>query len=314
MKSTRKSLFLLLAAALVLPLFAAPAFADDGTAALDFIPKDTMMVISIDLDGMRNSDLFKEVMTAAMSDPEVKDGLAKLKTATGFDAEKDLSSIVIAVPPDVEKTENFLIIAKGKMDEKKVVEFAKQEGGNLKEMTEDGVTWYEIDNEGGVAFMGSHVVLGTKAALKAAIKTKKGGMKNASAGDVGAMLKSVDTKADVWFAMAIPAALRKEMAAADPMAGEIESAHASMDFASGLNLKITVNTATADVANQIVEVGKAGIQGIAADPSMAQMGLDAALTKLVLKADGKAIKVGLDLSTEELKKIEQALAPMMQGM
>ncbi len=139
-------------------------------------------------------------------------------------------------------------------------------------------------------------------------------MKNASAGSVGAQLKAVDKKADVWFAMSIPESLRKDMRAADPMAGEIESAFASMDFASGLNLKITVNAATADVASQIVEVGKAGIQGIGADPSMAQMGLDAAINKLVLKADGKAIKIGLDLTKAELSKIEKALAPMMQGM
>ncbi len=314
MSITRKSFFLLLATAMLLPFFATPAFADDGTAALDFIPKDTMMVISMDVDGMRGSDMFKQFMSAAMSDPDTKKDLDLLKAATGFDAEKDISSIVIAVPPDVEKTENFLVIAKAKVDEAKVMAYAKKEGGEFKEMSHEGVTWYEIDNEGGIAFMGPHIVLGTTAALKAAIATKKGSMKNASKGSVGPMLKAVDTKADVWFAMAIPEILRKQMGAADPMAGEIQSAHASMDLATGLALKITVNATTAEIANQLVEVGNAGLQGVGADPSMKQMGLDAALTKLVLKADGKAIKVGLNLTKAELAKIEQALAPMLQGM
>src|SRR5690606_23021052 len=237
-----KRIILLLVVALLLPLTATPAMADDGSGALGYVPKDTMMVVAIDFETLSKTDIFKDFMAAVMSDSEAKKNLDMLKEATGFDPEKDIKSIVLAVPPDVEKSENFLMIVKGKFDEKKFVAFAEKEAKDgWKAQEHQGVTWYEIENEGGLAFVGDYVIVGTKGSLKAAVDTHKGKAdsvkKNKS---VNALVKAVDTKNDIWMAISLPDSIRKEMGKQNPMAGDITDAHASLDFGSGMKVRISL--------------------------------------------------------------------------
>ena len=309
-----KKVALFVATALVLPMFAASASADDGKAALKFVPKDTMMVISIDVNSLKKTSIFKEMMTAIMQDADAKKNLKMFKEATGFDPEKDLESIVIALPPDVEKTENFLFIAKGKVDEKKFISFAKDQGGKIAEGKAAGQAYYEIDSEAAVAFVGDHIVMGPKVALEASLNTKKGNDKAVTDNsDMSGLIGAVDTKANIWMAVILPDDIRKELAKQDPNAGDITDAHASVDLGSGLKLRLTLGTGASGTADSIVKLAQEGLKSVKSDPNIGAMGLDPVFTGLSVAAAGKKVNVSLDLSQADFDRIVEMVKAMAMG-
>ncbi len=311
MSLNRKKVLVLVAALLVLPLFAAQATADDGQGALSLIPKDTMAVVSINMTSLQKTGIYKELLGMALSDAEVKGNLEKLKKTTGFDFEKDVASIVIAVPPDVEKSENFLMIAKGKVDQKKLIAFAKAEQSDVKESKHQDVTYYLFDGEAAFAVLGDYILLGTDAAVKGAIdvhKSKREGVsKNAS---LTAMVKSVDKKGNLWMVINLPDSIRKDLRASDPMAGDISAAYASLDFGSGMALALVLVTGKAESASGMAAMAEMALGEVAGDPSLKAMGLDGVMKNLKISAAGKELKVDLKLSPKEFETVKA----LVQGM
>ena len=313
MAFSRKALMALICVAFVLPFFATTAMADDGSAALKYVPKDSMFVLSIDMEGLQGTEVFKQMMTMAMQEKEVKEGIEQLKEATGFDYTKDLHSIVIAAPSDVNTSEDFVIIMKGKFDEKKFINFAKEENGKLVEKEHAKMTWYEIDKEGGLAFDGDIAVIGSTKYLKAALDTKSA--KNVKDAKVlGGYIKKVNTKHNIWAALTIPADIRKEMAAADPNAEKIEGGYASLDFGSGLKLDLTMITDSKDTAKALADEANKGLKAAASDPSIAQMGLDAMIAKITVAASGEKVAINIDLNEQEFATLSMLMQGLMGGM
>lgn len=312
---SKKSVVWLAGIAMLLSLFmAGPVLAQDGKAALKHIPKETMLVVSINLKRLKGSKLYKDALGMVMADPSAKADFDKLKDATGFDIEKDLDGLVIAAAADFEESEQFLLIAKGQFDEKKFIEFAKAEGAEIKTAEHGGVTYYDVDDEAGMAFTDGYLVIGPKPALKAAIDTKGGKMDSVekSAG-LAAMFGAVDTSKDLWFAMELPESLRKEFGRELPMGSDVEKVWGALDLNAGLKLDITIGTAKEDTAAQLVQLATEGLKEAAADPNVAQLGLDKAISQTKVKQDGKNLTVNIKLSEEELDKIKGMLGAMMGG-
>ena len=315
MRSSKKSVVWLAGMALLLSLFmAGPVVADDGKAALKHIPKETMLVVSINMKRLKGSSLYKEALGMVMADPSAKADFDKLKEATGFDIEKDLDGLVIAAAADFEESEQFLLIAKGNFDEKKFIEFAKSEGANIKTAEHGGLTYYDVDDEAGMAFTDGYLVIGPKPALKAAIDTKAGKMDSVEKhSGLGGMFGTVDTSKDLWFAMELPESVRQELGREAPMGSDVEKVWGALDLNAGLALDVTVGTAKADTATQLEALAQQGLAEAAKDPNVAQLGLDKALAGTKVKADGKNLVVNIKLSEEELNKIKGMLGAMMGG-
>lgn len=311
----RLSYMVLAAAMATTLLFTTEAFADDGQGALDFVPEDTMMVFAIDVEQVRTTDLFKEFMAAVEKEPEAKEGLKMLKESAGFDPQKDLSSVVIALPPDVEKTENFLMIAKGKFDEKKFIAFAEKEGGQkFASATHQGLNYYQMD-DGAIAFSGDYLVVGSTAALKAALDTQKGKMGSVKKNKtVSAHLKAVDTKSDVWFSVNLPAEIQEKMAKENPMVRDIEAAHGSIDLGSGLKVRLNLGTKSADTAKSLVDLANAGLREAGSDAQLKAMGLDAVVTNLKVTNADKEVVVKLDLNEAEFGRVVSTIKQLTGGL
>lgn len=310
-----KRIVWLTAVAMVLSLFGTTAaFADDGKAALKFIPKETMVVASINMERLRESSLYKEVWALVESDPSAMEDFKKLKDATGFDIQTDLSTVVIALAEDFEESEQFLMIAKGKFDEAAFIKFAKDEGANITESDHGGQKFYDVEGDAGMAFVDDFLVVGPKPALKAAIDTWKGKMDSVEKGAVADMIKSVNTGRDLWFAMTLPDSLKKELGAELPMAQNVEKVWASLDLNTGLALDLVIGASDAETAKNLVALANEALKEAGKDPSVAQLGLDAAITKTTIAQDGNNMTVSMALSAADVEKIKQTLGAMMGGM
>jgi len=308
MFAQRKALVSLGAAALVLATFAGPAISADGKSALKLAPKDTVLFVSVNFDRLKKSPLYKDAMAMAAANPDTKTALAKLKTEMGVDIEKDVSTISVALPTDFQKSEKFLIVLEGNFDERKIIASAKKEGAKLKTAKHKGQKYYVIDGQGGVAFMGKTVLVGTLETLKAAIAARKGG---GGAKGLVKLVHGVDTGKDAWFVFNVPAAMRKEMAAGDPNAKDLKTLRGSLDLAKGIGLSITMGLSNAAAAKNIGDQIKKQMATAGANPMMAGLGLGAALQRTQVEAKGGDLRVGLSLTPEEVTRIKALVSAGM---
>jgi hypothetical protein len=133
---------------------------------------------------------------------------------------------------------------------------------------------------------------------------QKGG---GAAGQKG-MLGKTNQTADIWFVANLPPELQKQMAMGNPMAKGISAMRGSLDFAKGINLKMSVTTPNAKQME--AEASKALAEALK-EPMMAQMGLAPMLQKLSVKAVGSDLNVGLDLNDAEVSKLQMMVQMMM---
>src|SRR5690606_4788561 len=119
----------ILAALLALPLWASVAHAADVKGALVYVPQDAVGVMTVDVDGVRATPLFKKLVTQLIdSNPKARKNLAELKQKTGFDPIEHVHSLVLAAGPDFPADDDdFVIIAEAKLDEARLVAFMQKE-------------------------------------------------------------------------------------------------------------------------------------------------------------------------------------------
>jgi hypothetical protein len=276
------------------------AIADDGKAALKLAPKSTTGVISINIERVKSSPAYAAFMGMASKDPEFAKALQMAKDDFGLDLEKDISSLVIVLPSNVVEGQ-FLVVANGKFDQKKISAKALAEGG--KESTVAGQTVIQgMDGDAAIAFVGSHAMMGTSAMVSAALSD--GGAVGAG---ISKLIGSVDASKDVWVALEVPAALK----GLDPSLADINNLAASLDLSSGIGLKLAVGTTSDDKAKGLVEMANMGIGQAAKDPSVAAMGLAAAIGRTKVSQSGSVINVDISVNSAEVDTIQKMLGGMM---
>ena len=101
---------------------------------IKYAPEDTGMLIGVDVKGSSKSPIYKELLTLIKAEKDVQEGIKVLKDKIGFDAEKDLFSVVVSMSTPEGQGENlekqFVVAISGKFNEKKIQDFLKKEGGD----------------------------------------------------------------------------------------------------------------------------------------------------------------------------------------
>ena len=298
-----------MAAMLMLFAFSASvATAGDGTSTFSTIPKDSMMVLSINVDRLKGSDLYKLAMQKVMAEAEAKQLIEMLKGKAGFDIEKHLQTVVISIPPDVETSQNFLIIAEGTFDEAKILSAMTDSGAKLtKEKHASGADYHVIDGEGAVSFAGNTAIFGTKKMVSNALDAKKGTKDNISLHpEMNKLTQNVNKTQDIWVAFNIPASLKAQMGA-NPMINDLKTVTASIDIKSGFGLAINLDTASDKTAGTLAQMMQAQVKAFAGAPEMKKMNFDVALQQLKVNANKTAVEITLNLGAAEFAKVQKAI-------
>ena len=305
MRSSFRYLILTVLAAFVMAFssISTDAIADDGKAALKVAPKETTGVVAINIERIKTSPAYKTVMAALSADADFQKALKEAKEKIGLDLEKDINSIVILLPANVAEGQ-MLVVASGNFDQAKIMAAAKAEGG-VEETVGGQVIVKDADGKGAVAFAGGLVLFGTEPMVKSALSS--GGA--IASGGVSKLMSAVDTSKDLWVAMEVPASLK----GLDPTLKDINSVTASLDLSAGLGLKLTVDTTSADQAKKLAEMANAGLAQAGKDPTLASMGLAAAVGRTKIAAAGSAINVDVSVTGAELEAIQKTISAMMGG-
>lgn len=289
-------------------MMASNASAAPDQAAMQMLPGDTSMVISFDLARIRKAPLYKTMMEMVKKQPDGQKALAEIKAKSGVDLEKDIDRIVVALPANVEKSESFVLMVKGRLDQGKLTSAAmsdKNAGG--KEGSHNGVKTVSVDNgQGSFAFLNGYMLAGSTSGVHKAIDASKG--KGAlKGGKVSAAIAKVDTGKDMWMVIDINDTMRKNMPS-DPMAKSVTGMQASLDLASGLGLKMALSTKDAASAKQIADTLSAQLnaQNKGAPPMFANM-----MKKITAKAAGSDVNIEVALSQQDVDMLKGLL---MMGM
>ncbi len=302
-----------LAAALFVFVAAGPAVADDGRAALKMAPRDSTLVVSVDLEQLRKHPAYPAAVAELTKDESTRRGFEELRAEVGLDVHQDLRSLTIVMPfTSGGAPGDALIFARGKIDGPKLLAFSDKRGAPSTAREHLGQAWYEIDG-GGLLFVGDHAVAGNTPAIQAAIAARA--PKGASLEKNAAMMKlvkAVDTKADAWFAMLVPKGMRDEMGRDNPLYGRFQSAAGSFDLGDGLKVRLSLGAVDAKSAVEMAEETRKGLAEAAADPQMRLMGFASALSKVQVTTKRAQVELALDLTQEELDPLVKKLLVLLR--
>jgi len=287
----------------------AAAVAGDGKAALDRVPQDYGVVMSINVDRAKGSVMFKDAMAIASKNPDFQSKIDMLKAQAGFDVTRDVKTIIIGVNTDAAATgggdQKAVILVEGKFDLPKIMKFAKTQaaGKAITEQAYAGVKYYAVE-DAEVAVIAPYMVVTPKGHMKNVIDVAKGKAASVkkNAGFMK-MLGTTDTSKDFWAVFMVPAMQAKMIAA--QLGHGIDAVGASLDVAKGLNGKVAVATQDPAAAQAIAGIIKAQLPQI--QPMAQGMGLGDAFKRLVIASDKNMVTVAFDLTVAELTTIKNML-------
>ena len=247
-----------LAAALIVASASAAHAGSAWTAAKGAVPKDTAVLVGIDLVQVQKSSLFQMAMPMVLGKaPELKDALSTIKSACKMDPMQVVQNVVIATDADQEHGAIFFGV--NGLDTAKMVScmeaVAKEKGKKDAKVLakQDGaITELSVQGDSGmstvyVSWIGKDVfVLPLQFDSKADLKTWTSGAKGLGKSKVARGAGKVNTAAAAWAVSGMPKDLDDTT--------KMKSGYASVTMKGGkLGVDIRLQLASAAAAKALAE-------------------------------------------------------------
>jgi hypothetical protein len=311
----RKNLIPILVATTCLAFAACKKGGGGAQAASDSmsnLPKDATMVVGINFDKIRSSDLYKEFQGDIQK--QIGKELGELKEKCGIDILADLKSMTMSIGknPNDEKDTFFAVTGSFTKDKvHKCMEDLKAKGEKVEFKDEGKLTAYTIEGETAyVMWAGDNTVITSPGAKSADVMKKitDGGGSVKDNADVMAMVGKADTGAMVWMAGGIPNDPNME-ASFGMMGGKPKGLYLSIDLPGSLDANIGMAFADEATATKAEEALGKQIEEVKGQPMVG-----AYLKDLKMERAGTDVKLGIKLSKEDVTTIVTMAKSMMGGM
>lgn len=301
-----------LAGALAFGGLTQPALA--GGADLALLPSTGAFLVHIDMERMRGSAFYKEIVAPMLKTPNFVREMNEARTKLGFDPINDLNTFTMVVtPPGGFGAPEALMVMEGKVNKENMIAMAVKEAKAVKGEYNGVELWATAPGgeDVGLAFVGGKALIGHQKMVREAIDGSKG--KPAANAQMLALTKTVNQTADLWFIGTVPESARAEMAKGNPAMGDVKTVRGSLDLSKGLAVVISVG-ASASGAKAMADMIQAATKlDPQTEPMMAQMGLLPVIKKLKVEAKGDDLNVGLDLDTADVNRLKM-LVGMVSAM
>jgi hypothetical protein len=279
------------------------AHAGTGKSALGKLPKDTSMVLTMNVDRVKKSPLFQDVLKLVQMNQEVSAALALLKAQTSFDITKDVHTVVVGLHSDFQTTEKVAIVVEGKFDAAKLLAFAKSTSSSVKEHKHRRVTYYSVDGDMCLAFLGGYLVAAPKSHITAVIDVHSGKAPSVKANKPFMQLYAdADTSKDFWAVFLFPPDVRKQFKT-QTGGYDLEGAAAAVDIQNGLATDLHLATTSLAAATALTSLVKIGVAAASSDPQAKAIGLGAALSRMTVSQSKANVDIGFSLTPAELATI-----------
>ncbi len=294
----RRLLRTVLAAALL--LVALPAFAGNGSNLLPFVPGSAQVVVGIDVDKVRGTPVWTQLMEIANSNSDLQSTLTTLRTDAGFDPIESVHSIVFASNVVSDSAGDHAVVLLE-------VDYPAEQFATV--LIEDqyvastvGEITYYRKSESTVAFLGNNIVaVGEFALVEPGLNAAAGQGDAGASGTVATQLGAVDRSGAIWIAVDLPSGSQGAQAA-----------RLSLDLSSGLSANVNVTMDSETLATESVAALNAQLSGLAGTPEVAAFGLTSVLTGLQATANGSDIALAVSIDAETFGTLTGTLGEMAQ--
>ncbi len=287
----------LAALALGFVLTSANASAANINASLRYVPNDSYMVAGMHGDRVQTTSLYKTLVKLALQEKEIKDGLAEFKTATGFDATKDVRSVVVAASPKRKgEPDNFVVIVDAKLSEAKLLAFLKSKKAKLETVKTAQGTHHLLGSgrhRGFLAFRGQHVLIGG-AAMMPRVMRKQGPKPS-----VAVALSKVKNR-HLFIAMEPTADIRKKWSRQQKELADLRLLTAGLDLTRGAVLTSDARFASAASAKSLEKLAKDSMAQMSGSRQAKKMGMDQMVKGVKLQRVGSTLRGSVKLSQKQV--------------
>lgn len=292
--------------------FAGPARAGDGKNALQLLPDNTALVMTLDMKRIRSSATGKRLLDALLETPDLAEAARALKDVARFDLGRDLETIVIGMADDFERSEHIAVIAEGRFNEVGIVSMARKTATTFVERKHRGIGYYLVNGDTALGFFGGFAVMATKEAMPRVIDVHRRRARSATSNKtLSALVKAADVRSDMWFVFAIPKMLRREIAKETGGHG-VDAAMASIDLSSGIRVRARMNLSSKAAAKAIEALARQRMKQMAGDDDLKALGLGGPLGRAKIKRYGFLLELDIEVSLKELGDVERALGALLQ--
>ena len=277
---------------------ASSAWADQGESARDLLPAETAMMITMDIERLRGTIFFQEYKKMIAASPQGMSDYEAFKKNSGIDPEKNVKSIVIAVPTSALKDfpgsiQHWTVISRGAFDRKKLVDWTVAEGMLAAAPKKEVVGSAEIyhTSEAELAFKDDLVAIEISNGGSPRLTRVRGEGKALQQGALAAQLKRMTPAKDIWIVAAPPQHVTDELEG-------LKTLNASVDFTNGLSVHAALEMETPQQAQALVEQLRAIVGAVSQQPALKPLA-----SKLQFTAKDRSITLSLEATAAEFQTI-----------
>ncbi|MCK6622611.1 MAG: hypothetical protein HUU32_15500 [Calditrichaceae bacterium] len=270
----------------------------------------------INLERMRQSAIYAMLQDSLRERMHGEKELDELAEATGFDFRKDMKEVYLAFEPGPERREgNFLVVAIGKYDSQRIMDFVAKEntGKQLTPESYNEATLYRVEDKPFVLGFAdeAYAVGGKEQWVKSWLDNFRAAKSEVTLDpDLAERLKPLKYKTGAWLVMDpthLVNAIMDEMPEdADARRFEALRAVRNLNFSMDMGEEIKF-----DGLGQFTDAEKAKlfhdmVKGALATVKLSLSGDRAAIdvmNKIHLKTDGNNVKIDGEMSREDLEKL-----------
>lgn len=293
------------------PGAAAPASPGAKTAFAIF-PRDTNMLLGINVSQISSSNLYKQFVEPQIKAQADKE-FAEFKAECGFDPFTTIKEVVIGMVMDKDmepQEDRVLVVVKGltrkqlsecseKMAKKEDKKIEVNQEGNFTKLVNDGETTW-------IAWLDDATMVAGPKMDKAALEQRIGGKEGVDTDkDMMDLLANTDQKAGIWLTMKKP-----DGAEAPSENMDFKAVFGSVNLTGGLKIDAGLRQGSDDEAKKSVADATAML-----DKAKQEAGpFGKYLSKIELSARGSDVIAKVSLSDQELQEIIQAAGPLLGAM
>lgn len=276
----------------------------ESDKALTLLPKDSTFLFSVDMKKLAATALYNKIK----EDTKTLEKYNEFVEKTGVDPEKHLERIILAIPPDVEETQEVAIAVFGTFDREKILS-AIEEEGEVETSTYEGLDVYSFtpeDEPMSMSFLAEGcIAFGGQESIKRMIELSKGKGESIEANaEMMDVLKDIHQEDMFWGAGLIPEGY-KQKAMANPMTKSFASLRSiilSINAEKGFDFFMLSRSDVEEDAKLMADAMKGfvalGKMGVSEKPDILEV-----LDKIVVESKKNEVTISMQLSEELMDRL-----------
>jgi len=287
------------------------ADAKSGRTALRMIPSGTAMVMAVNVDTLKGSPVFQKIAGKMTTQNSLRPALELLRRGAGVDIRKDVSTIVVGLAADFERSKKAALFIEAKVDRKKLLAFAKRTDPKFKKLVHGGVSYYRLGAEIELAFLGSYIALAGKHHMARLLDVRAGRSKSISQDAAfRSMVNAGTTQRDIWGVFQLPAQVRALLA---PQVGNggVSMVMVGAEFAQGMDLHLRIAAKTVPGAAALAKQLRTWLATAGSNTQLSALGLGKALRAFQVNVINRKVDVTGALSPKQLAPIKSLILNLL---